>query len=74
MRSLFVKIYPNFVTFNQFFKIKKKISKIREKSEKIDMYSEKLTNQFWLKKRGTGFFVEQFLFQFVNNFLELLRM
>ena len=34
VRSLFTKPYPNFVTFVRFFKIKKKISKIRKKSEK----------------------------------------
>ena len=42
VRSLFTKTYPNFVT--SFFKTKKKKkknSKFRKKSEKIDMYSDK---------------------------------
>ena len=33
--------------------------KIKQKPEKIRMYSEKLTNQFWMKKK-LGFFVDEF--------------
>ena len=46
VRSLFAKTYRNLVIV--FSKLKKKISNIRKKSEKIHLYSNKLTNQFWL--------------------------
>ena len=37
------------------------------------MYSDKLTNQFWLKKFTLLDFGEQFFFhKFVNDFLEIL--
>ena len=43
-------------------------SKIRRKTEKIHMYSDKMTNQFWLSKSYvTGFFLTNFFHSFVNN-------
>ena len=55
-----------------FSKLKKNCN-IRKNSDKIHMHSDKLTNQFWSKKKlGFRFFCWKFFFsQFVNNFLEL---
>ena len=66
---LFAKTYSNFVIFDHFFKTNKKILKIRKKSEKIHMYSDKLTNQFRLKKKlGYRFFLlTNFLFHYPHR-------
>ena len=56
VRNLFEKKYQNFVTFDRSFLN----SKIRQISEKIHVYSDKLTNQFCLKKLGCQFFVDIF--------------
>ena len=48
-------------------------SKIRKKSQKIHMYSDKLSNQFCLKKSHfTSFYWTIFFYQFINKFLDFL--
>ena len=52
-------------------KINSVTGKMRILGESL-IYSDKLTNQFRLKKQVTSFRVKQFFSLFVNNFLELL--
>ena len=62
-RSLFPKIYLNFVTFDRFIKTKKKkFYKIRKKSEKINVFGQIDKSIVAKKSYVTGFFVEQFFF------------
>ena len=57
-----------FVTLDRLFKTKKKkFSKITEKLEKIHMYIEKLTNQFWQKKIGYRFFFLKIFFSLISS-------
>ena len=49
--SEFYLIFENPVCQKVFSKKKNIISKIRRKSERIDMFSDKPRNQFWLKER-----------------------
>ena len=60
MCSLFAKTCPNFVTFDRFFKTKKKSQRFEKNLKKIICIRKNWQINFGLKK--LGFFVEHFFF------------